>query len=84
MEKSAFDKAVHEPSSILGYFTSLMGVLSVSEWCILIGAVITVLNFLRALCKEREELKMKREKHELEMRRLRFEIKKGFISEQER
>ena len=56
-------------SQLLAWFTSFFGMLTLSEWAILIGIVVTILGFIRESCfKKRmielEEIKVGvRDKH---------------------
>ena len=61
-------------SQVYGWFTSLFGMLTLSEWAILIGIIVTVCGYIR-------ESRYKRRMTELEEIRVGIRDKKGNLIE---
>lgn len=62
-QNSIVDRALNEPSTMWSIFTGVLGQLTVSEWCIVITAIITALNFIKSWYIDMRKLKMLEEEH---------------------
>lgn len=61
--QSVVDRTFNESSTIWSITTGMIGTLSVSEWCLLITAVITIFNFCKNWYIDMRKLKMLEEEH---------------------
>ena len=63
MSRQIMDRTLNESSTIMSIFTGMFGTMSVSEWCLLITAVITIFNFIKNWYIDMRKLKMLEEEH---------------------
>lgn len=71
MEQLSFrdiaDRTLSDNSTLWGGVSGLFGMFTVSEWCLLITAVVTILNFLKNWYIDYQKLKMEKEYHRARM-----------------
>ena len=60
-------RSLSEPSTLLSGVSGVLGVFTVGEWCLIITALITVLNFLKNWYIDYQKLKMEKEYHKARM-----------------
>ena len=73
--RDIFDQTIREGSTVWSGITGLIGSMSISEWCLLITAIITILNFIKNWYIDYQKLKMERELHVKQL--------KGFIGNEQ-
>lgn len=61
--RSIFDRTMSETSTLWSAFTGAIGSMTVGEWCLLITALVTVLNFVKNWYIDYKRLEMERELH---------------------
>lgn len=61
--KNIVDRTLNEPSTLWSLVTGTFGALEVSEWCLLITAIVTVFNFIKNWYIDMRKLKMLEEEH---------------------
>lgn len=63
-------KTLNETSTTTSWLSSIWGSFTVSEWCLLIGAVVTLCNFIKNYYIDMKKLKMLQEEHRIKLDRL--------------
>lgn len=61
--KNIVDRTLNESSTLWSLVTGTFGALEVSEWCLLITAIVTVFNFVKNWYIDVRKLKMLEEEH---------------------
>lgn len=62
--KGVVDRTLNDSSTIWSIVSGSLGGLTVSEWCLLITAVVTVFNFIKHWYIDMRKLKMLEEEHQ--------------------
>lgn len=62
--KDIVDRTLNDSSTMWGVVSGTFGVLTISEWCLLITAVVTVFNFIKNWYIDMRKLKMLEEEHQ--------------------
>lgn len=65
-----FDKTMNETSTMTSWLSTIWGTFTVSEWCLLIGTIVTLCNFAKNYYIDMQKLKMSKEEHKLKLERL--------------
>ena len=61
--RGIFDRTITETSTLWSMVTGAFGSMTVGEWCLLITAAITVLNFIKNWYMDYKRLEMEQELH---------------------
>lgn len=61
--RETIDRTLNESSTMWSLGSGMFGALTVSEWCLLITAVITIFNFIKNWYIDMRKLKMLEEEH---------------------
>ena len=73
MLKGIVDRTLNDSSTMWGGVSGMFGALTVSEWCLLITAIVTIFNFIKNWYIDMKKLKMLEEEHQAKL--------KGFVDE---
>jgi hypothetical protein len=65
--KNILDKTLNDSSTMWSGVSGMFGALTISEWCLLITAVVTVFNFVKNWYIDMRKLKMLEEEHQLKL-----------------
>lgn len=60
---SVVDRTLNESSTMWSIFTGMFGYMTVGEWCLIITAIVTILNFAKNWYIDMRKLKMLEEEH---------------------
>lgn len=63
MGKGILDRTLNDNSTMWGGVSGMFGALTVSEWCLLITALVTVFNFLKNWYIDMRKLNMLEREH---------------------
>ena len=63
MGKGILDRTLNDNSTMWGGVSGMFGALTVSEWCLLITALVTVFNFLKNWYIDTRKLNMLEREH---------------------
>lgn len=66
---SILDRTFNESSTMWSLLSGSIGALTISEWCLLITAIVTIFNFLKQWYIDMQKLKMLKEEHQLKLQR---------------
>lgn len=66
--KKLVDQTMNESSTMWGMGSGMFGALTVSEWCLLLTAVVTIFNFIKNWYIDMKKLKMLEEEHRLKIK----------------
>lgn len=69
VKNSVLDRTLNESSTMWSMFTGLFGSMTISEWCIIITAIITICNFAKNWYIDMRKLKMIEEEHLQKMKK---------------
>ena len=67
---NVFNKTMNETSTLSSWLSSVWGTFTVSEWCLLIGAVVTLCNFIKNYYIDMKKLRMSEEEHQIKLEKL--------------
>ena len=65
--KDITGRTLSDTSTMLSSLPSIFGMFTISEWCLLITAVIAILNFIKNWYIDYQKLKMEKEYHNKRM-----------------
>lgn len=68
-QSSILDRTFNESSTMWSLLSGSIGALTISEWCLLITAIVTIFNFLKQWYIDMQKLKMLKEEHKLRLQR---------------
>lgn len=66
--KDTIDRTLNDSSTMWGTASGIFGALTISEWCLLITAVVTVFNFIKNWYIDMRKLKMLEEEHNAKLK----------------
>lgn len=67
-KNSVIDRTLNDSSTMWSMFTGVFGSFTAGEWCLIITAIITVLNFAKNWYIDMRKLKMYEEEHNDKMK----------------
>lgn len=65
--KSLFDRTLNDSSTMWSFGSGMFGAFTVSEWCLLITAGVTIFNFIKNWYIDMRKLEMLEEEHKAKM-----------------
>lgn len=63
--RNIIDRTLNDSSTMWGGVSGMFGALTISEWCLLITAIIAIFNFIKNWYIDMRKLKMLEEEHHL-------------------
>lgn len=66
--KDTITRTLNDSSTMWGTASGIYGALTISEWCLLITAVVTVSNFIKNWYIDMRKLKMLEEEHKTKLK----------------
>ena len=66
--KDTIDRTLNDSSTMWGAASGIFGALTISEWCLLITAMVTVFNFIKNWYIDMRKLKMLEEEHKAKLK----------------